>query len=315
MTETTKTVFEKYEIRNTKEQKLAFEGYVKEIAEQNGYAFAVEEGDQKSRNLTVGDIRTAKVVYTAHYDTCVGLPFPNLITPKCIPLYWIYQIGVGILMVMPALLIEILLFWISGMVEKSTGAPLLSPLAVGLITYAVFIAIILFFFKGPANKHTANDNTSGVTTLLDIMQSLSDTEKTQVAFIFFDLEEAGLVGSKSFSKRHKAEMEKKLLLNFDCVSDGNTFLFVLRKDAVLFTPYLEQAFASNDRFSVEFASKGVIYPSDQNRFPCGVGVSALKKKGNMLYMNRIHTKQDTVYQEENIEYLKDGAIRLLSLLP
>ena len=83
----------------------------------------------------------------------------------------------------------------------------------------------------------------------------------------------------------------------------------------MFTPYLEQAFVPNEQFSVEFASKGVIYPSDQSRFPCGVGVPALKKKGKLLYMSRIHTNRDTVYQEENIEYLKNGAIKLLSILP
>lgn len=315
MTETTRTVFEKYEVRKTKEQKAAFEAYVKEVSEANGYRFSVEEGDRGARNLVIGDVQNAKVVYTAHYDTCVGLPFPNLILPKCIPLYWIYQIGIGMVMVLPALLIEVLLFWISGIVERNTGKPLLSSLAVGLITYAVFIVIMLFFFKGPANRHTANDNTSGVTLLLDIMQALDDAEKEQVAFVFFDLEEAGLVGARSFAKRHQAEMEKKLLVNFDCVSEGDHFLFVLRKDAVMFTPYLEQAFVQNEQFSVEFASKGVIYPSDQSRFPCGVGVPALKKKGKLLYMSRIHTNRDTVYQEENIEYLKNGAIKLLSILP
>ena len=31
-------------------------------------------------------------------------------------------------------------------------------------------------------------------------------------------------------------------------------------------------------------------------------------------MNKIHTKRDTVYDEANIEFLKDGAIELVSIL-
>jgi hypothetical protein len=44
-----------------------------------------------------------------------------------------------------------------------------------------------------------------------------------------------------------------------------------------------------------------------------VGVAALKKSKllKILYMDRIHTKKDTVYREENIAYLKEGSIRLL----
>ena len=85
---------------------------------------------------------------------------------------------------------------------------------------------------GPANEHTVNDNTSGVTTLIDTMTILPDELKSDVAFIFFDLEEAGLVGSKSFFKKHKNVMNNKLLVNFDCVSDGENILLVLNKKAV-----------------------------------------------------------------------------------
>lgn len=317
MTETTKKIFESHEVRKTKEQKKAFEDFVRDVAEKNGYAFSVEEGASKSRNLIVGDVKSAKAVYTAHYDTCSRMPFPNFITPKCVPLFLTYQIGIGFLMALPVLAVTFVLSFLSGFFEARTGEVpfLLSRPMILLISYGLLIGVLLLFYKGPANQHTANDNTSGVTVLLDVMQALPSEERSKIAFIFFDLEEAGLVGSKSFAKRHKAEMEKKLLLNFDCVSDGYNVLFVLRKDAVGYEAYLKQAFQPNETFCVEFASKGVVYPSDQNKFPCGVGVSTLKKKGSLLYMNRIHTARDTVYQEENIEYLKNGAIGLLSILP
>jgi len=47
-----------------------------------------------------------------------------------------------------------------------------------------------------------------------------------------------------------------------------------------------------------------------------VGVAALKKSRRLgiLYMNRIHTPRDTVYEEENIAYLVRGARHLTSAL-
>ena len=111
-------------------------------------------------------------------------------------------------------------------------------------------------------------------------------------------------------------MKNTLLLNFDCVSDGENMLLVLRKNAKRYKQALEKAFASNENVSVEVADKGVFYPSDQMHFPCGVGVAALKKSRFMklLYMDRIHTNKDTVYREENIEFLVDNSIELLNIL-
>lgn len=62
-------------------------------------------------------------------------------------------------------------------------------------------------------------------------------------------------------------------------------------------------------------SKGAIYPSDQANFVRGVGVSALQKtKSGLLCMDRIHTGRNTVYMEENMADLTEGAVRLAESL-
>ena len=105
-----------------------------------------------------------------------------------------------------------------------------------------------------------------------------------------------------------------LVINFDCVSDGNNILFVAKKGASDLASKLEDAFISNDKYSVEVVTKGAFYPSDQKNFTKGVGVAALNKlKCGILYMDKIHTPKDTVYDEENIEFLKCGAIKLVGL--
>ena len=54
------------------------------------------------------------------------------------------------------------------------------------------------------------------------------------------------------------------------------------------------------------------YPSDQAAFRRGVGVCALKKSKLFgWYMDRIHTKRDTVLDEINIDLLRAGTLRLV----
>lgn len=318
MTKTTKEVFEKYQVRKNKKQKSAFIDYVRGVAEGEGYACKVERGALGARNIVVGNPDTAKVVYTAHYDTCPVLPMPNFITPKCFLLYLLYQLLlVGVVMILPMVLtlglLTVGLGVISVLVPIPTDVFYVCTMAV---MYGVLILVMFLIMAGPANRRTANDNTSGVTTLLDIMTDLPQNLRADAAFIFFDFEELGLVGSMSYAKSHRSEMKDKLLVNFDCVSDGGNFIFALRPGALRYKKAIEAAFASEGEFSVEVLSKGVFYPSDQACFPCGVGVAALKRSRRLgiLYMNRIHTTRDTVYEEENIAYLVRGARHLTSAL-
>ena len=308
MTETTKVILEKYQVRKSKKQKKAFASYIEQIATEEGYSYKTEKGLFGAENLIVGDPKNAKVVYTAHYDTAPALPFPNFITPKNFGIYLLYNFAIvlGFLAVT---------FIIGGIFGAIFAVANIDMYFARLISLCVYFALFILILAGPANKHTANDNTSGVTLLIDIMKELPEDRRSEVAFVFFDLEESGLFGSHSFAKKHKEEIKNKLFLNFDCVSDGNNMLFVLRKGAIKHRAAIEKAFESKDNFKVEIADKNVFYPSDQINFPCGVGVASLRstKKG-LLYMNRIHTSRDVIYQEENIEFFKNGAIELPSLI-
>lgn len=313
MTETSKTVLEKYQIRKTKKQKSAFIEYVRSIAEQNGYECKVEKGTFGVRNIVVGSPESAKAVYTAHYDTCPRLPFPNFITPKNIFIYLLYQ-----------LLIVAAFFAVSFLIGFGIGFAVgflnvdeqWLSLIYRILVLSLYFLFMFFLLAGPANKHTANDNTSGVATLLDIMTSLPQDSKENVAFVFFDLEETGLFGSSSFASKHKKCMKDKLLLNFDCVSDGDKILLAVNKKARKFVPLLEEHFQSRDKFTVEILSKGVFYPSDQANFKCGVGVAALKysKLLKTDYMDRIHTEKDVIFQEENIAFLTECSVSLASTI-
>ena len=91
MTEITKTVLEKYQVRKSNSQKADFREFIRQKAEERGYAFSVEGARFGAKNIIIGNPENAKVIFTAHYDTCARLPFPNFITPKNILLYIIFQ--------------------------------------------------------------------------------------------------------------------------------------------------------------------------------------------------------------------------------
>ncbi len=302
MTETTKEIFEKYQVRKTTRQKSEFIDWVSDKARQRDFAVKCENsGRFGARNIVIGDIKKAKVIYTAHYDTCSVLPFPNFLTPKCYSLYILYQLAICI----PFLALILL--------EQLYLVPLFPPLiALPPLTALAFVFLIT---AGPANKNTANDNTSGVTTVIDIMNSLPEDLKDSVAFVLFDLEESGLLGSASFFASHK-EVKDKPVVNFDCVSDGDNILIVAKKKgARSYAPLLSEVFTSTDSLNVSVETKHIFYPSDNNSFPCGIGVAAfLKTKSGLLYINKIHTKKDRVYKEENIEYLVKTSIVLARTL-
>lgn len=302
------TIFEKYQVRKTKKQKTAFIELVEGYARENGYQVTTEKGSYGSRNIVVGNPDSAKVVFGAHYDTCPLLPFPNFITPKNIGIYILYQILLTLAILFAFVVVAFLLaFVLSALNLDSSAVELLAKLGL----YAL-LCLLMF---GPANKHTANDNTSGVMTLLTLMEKLPEELRGKCAFVFFDLEEMGVLGSGAFAKKHKNVAKNTLLLNFDCVSDGDNFILTLPKQASDMEKTLKSAFES-DKFNVEILKKGYIYPSDQMRFKKGVGIAALKrfKDTKILYMNRIHTRRDTVYQEENIEFLSDASVKLVDML-
>ena len=302
MTSTTKEILENHQIRKTRKQKTAFINWLRPILERDGWTVREEKGSFGVRNIVIGDPDKAKIIYTAHYDTCVRLPFPNLITPKSIPLYILYQIVMTAVILLSAFAFA----FICGILAELIRAGLLKA---GLLLG--WYGVLLLFLFGPANRHTANDNTSGVTAVIDLALSLPREQREKCAFVLFDLEEAGLIGSSNYARKHKDIQKKSLLVNMDCVSDGETMIFCFRKDSRKETERFQHAFPQDHRIRPEFLTRGYVYPSDQSRFNRGVGVSAMRStRGGLLYMNRIHTKRDTVYRAENIEWLVEGCLRL-----
>ena len=294
MTDLSREILESWQARHTKKQKAAFITFLKGRLS----ALSVEKGGLfGGKNLVLGDVSQAKVVFGAHYDTCAVLPFPNLIFPGNILLSILY----GFVPAVPLFLLTGALTYLTGRFTDNFW----------LVEAAIFLPLLLFMWMlyfGVPNRHTANDNTSGVVAALELYASLSHEEREKVAFVLFDNEELGLLGSAAFYRRHKKAMKEKLLINADCVSDGDELWLLLgKKVAKEDEKALREVFLGVSGKTVTVRSrKGTIYPSDQASFPVSVGVAAFKKGFLGFYLDRIHTSRDTVFDEENIRVFVSG---------
>ena len=290
-------VLSQFPVRKTKKQKADFRAAVQSYLESLDYQVTEEKGSSGSRNVIIGDPEKAKYLVTAHYDTPARLPSPNFITPCSFLPFLGYQIIITALLFLPPIAVSAILSMLS---LETHLASLFGNLL--LLTECALMLI------GPANPSNANDNTSGVVTVLEIARTLPENQRHKVCFVLFDLEEAGLVGSASYYKKHKKAARNQLVLNLDCVGDGDHLMMfptkTLKKDRKKLTS-LYKACGYFGKKSLLVHEKGFsYYPSDQKHFPYGVGICALNKKKKTLYLSRIHTPKDTVLDETNVNILR-----------
>lgn len=298
-------VLQQFPVRRKKAQKVAFRDAVQSYADSLGYAVSAESTSFGGCNVVIGNPQKARYLVTAHYDTPGTTGIPNYITPCNGLVYFLSHILMFIVPVAVAVCCGV-----------AIGLRFHSPIVAGFSSMMLYWILMVILRFGPANKSNANDNTSGVVTLLSIAESLSVIHREKVCFVLFDLEEFGLIGSASYRKAHKEETENQIVLNLDCVGDGDHIVFFptkkLKKDRRKLNPLYTCCGQFGNKF-VTIRDKGFAnYPSDQNKFPYGVGIAALRKGKLGLQLSRIHTKKDTILDQTNVNILRSALITYIT---
>lgn len=310
MLEISKKIINDYVIRKTDQQKLSF---IKLIDENYKCEIQYNKGIFKNRNIIIGDIETAKVVYTAHYDTPARLIIPNIVSPKSLLRTIIIQVILALVLVIPTLLIgrfaQNVIFTLINL--ANIDLPFIATYLLVLISnYGLIVTLLILMFIGPANKTNLNDNTSGVVTLLELYDKLTEEQRKECAFVFFDNEEKGLIGSSYFNKKYKKLMKDRFLVNFDCVGDGDFVFIHYNKNAKDKKETITNCFSENEK-KVLLNSNGFSqYSSDQIWFKNAIGVATLKYNKTLgYYLDKIHTSKDTNLDEKNIEYIVESFVK------
>lgn len=234
----------KYKIRFYKGQKERFRSFM--ISKFKDLGYEKIKVDQ-FKNIIVGDINNAKQIYTAHYDTPM-LSF--YITPLAFIFGQFLGQVVSILILVALIFISIPLFF---------------------ITYIVMMGLMAL-----PNPNNANDNTSGVLSVYELAKRLKDKE--DVAFILFNNEEWGLLGSQLLNKTYKANHPKPLdavIFNIDCIGLGNRLLILYKGDI---TKNLDISNYNSHGFKkVTFKKGSMLYGSDYLSFNNSLMFTVSKK--------------------------------------
>lgn len=292
-------------IRKSKAQKKAFQADVFALANDFGYDCRLEKGILGPRNIIIGNPKNAKYLVTAHYDTPASIGLPNLIMPCN---FWgtiLYTLVFMAVFIIPFdLVISIAEFFLR------------DPAMAENVGIAVLVIVLFLMLAGPANRSNANDNTSGVITVLEIARTLPQAHRDQVCFVLFDMEEQGLIGSAGYRWKHRKEINKQTVLNLDCVGEGDHILFLPFKKARKDRELMDGLF----HISGEYGQKRLLvknkgfrfYPSDQGNFPRAVGIGSFRKNKFMgYYCDKIHTKWDTVLESTNVNLLRAALTTLI----
>lgn len=301
MTDFSRLILQQFQIRKKREQKTAFIDLIKSYY---GDAIVEEGGLGKNRNIILGNVDTAKVIFTAHYDTCAQLPFPNLMFPK----NFFFTLLYSVLIVLPFFAVLFPVLWCILFLTENF------LLAYYVYMLLLLVLVIAVFYGGKPNEHTANDNTSGVVTVLETIAKLPPEQRSKCAFVLFDNEENGMLGSSFFRKKHKAVLNNKLIVNVDCVGDGDHIFFVSNPKArKCYGDVFNSSFKAAERKNIRFEkSSNTFYPSDQMGFPINIAVAALKKHVIGYYLDKIHTKKDMNCDEINIDIISSGFVEFVS---
>lgn len=299
-----KTILEHYQVRKTPKQKQAFRTYLEGHAKEHGYDVHRQKYGKHGQNLIIGDPEQAKLILTAHYDTPPNFFMPLVASVGGI-IPWTISQFIPVIPILAVLAIPRIF--------------IRNPLMSGIVSELLLIGYAIQMMAGIPNKHNANDNTSGVSLLVSLLEELPKEERDKVCFIFFDEEEKGLIGSGKFKKAYKERIKDVPLINFDCIANGKHFVFSAKKGFRQSVAHskLQEALATlpEDRSYSYGTAWQHIYTSDQLHFKNSVGVAAahdLPVAGPVLH--RIHTGLDTKFDEGNIEELARLMVDLIGRL-
>lgn len=290
-----------YPVRNSNSEKEAFRAWALEQAKEAGYRAEVETNG-KHRNIVIGDAENARVIFTAHYDTPKRSLFPNIMLPANRVLAIVYQFSILI----PLIGLSLAAFFLvlGGDMSKRPQA----IVAFMIVYYGLWFLL----FRTFKNTHNANDNTSGISAALETMRALPTGKRDGAAFILFDNEEKGKLGSKAYAKAHGKIKADTLIVNMDCVGLGKHLIVTASDHATANKEYKKLCEALQPIDGMEaafFVGKQAKLNSDHLNFSCGVCLAACKKSRRIgYYTPYIHTSRDTVVDESNLTAIS-GALK------
>lgn len=296
-----------FPVRRKEKEKMNFRTWLVYTLKELGYSPRLESGTSalsmggNMTNVVVGDMEKAKIVLAAHYDTGVREILPPLICPTRPATYMLYEALLPLLVLAASFLVSF------GVTFAFNLPNLMLPL------FLLLLIAALFYPKyGKSETNNINDNTSGVTALLEVAKALTPRYRSEVCFLFLDGGTQAGKGAKGLVRAHP-ELKKKSVIVLDCVGEGDELLILPGKasrwndkllDAIL------DHFSNSEKKTCFLKTDGFVhYPSDNRAFAGSTVICACDKaKG---FGRRILPRRAERIDEENLSLLCDGLCKLV----
>lgn len=186
----------------------------------------------RGRNLIIGDINSADVVLTAHYDTPSVPPYNYLYSQ----IHFVSQIK------NPTLFKSFIIAFAAAIIGFELAVFIFALFAnyqpVDPYYWLIVIVTVLFactcwlkYMLFAPNKNNANDNSSGVCLALHLYR-----KNSKIAVILFDQEEKGRYGSKALRSvfQNNPYYKNKLFINLDTIGCRDILLLSQDNEATYF---------------------------------------------------------------------------------
>ncbi len=289
-----------YPVRRKAQEKENMRAYLMGQLREMGYDAKLNDCG-RAMNVIAGDPERAKIFYAAHYDTPLHEPLPALICPTRPVTYMLYQALTPILTLVLAFVVSVGVTFVLNWPNMTL--PLFLVLLLGALAYLRW---------GPSEKNNVNDNTSGVAALLRTAEQLTPRYRNDVCFLFLDGGSENMQGAKGFRKRYPSAKEKPVLC-LDCVGSGDELLILPGRGARWNGDLLDAingSFEISERKTCYDKVDGLVhFPGDQRAFKQGVAICAVR---HVRGFGRLicPTRRDNVIDEENLELLSRGLVKL-----
>jgi|GEM_PF-1792174 len=296
-----------YGERMHRSKKKAFREFALKAAEESGFSAKVDS-NIFAKNVVIGDPEKAEYILTAHYDT-----------PPTLPKFFVKHMLIHSFITLPLIILG-LTYGIPFILTKIPFFLRHSKFLLVLqkaLTYGVSAVMLLhiFGFLGNANKKNFNDNTSGVLTLLNIMDKLKKAPqkvKDKFCFVLTDNEEKFLLGGLSFARKYKGVLKNQKFINVDCVGRGkqiNAYYSGSKQSQVID----ELKALQSDGYIVAPKRSGLMSMSDHIAFSKynHVTLLSVNRKNHKSLYSQIHSSNDNKINTDNVDYISTKCAKIM----
>lgn len=277
-------VTEVHRKRMTRKHKIAFQNFIIDYAEKENFKIKLDKS-LYGTNIIFNDLSKSKHIIIAHYDTPPQMP-RGFINHQIL-----FSFLVFICIIMSSFINYI----------------------IPIILFVLFELYLMGFLK-MSNPYNYNDNSSGVLSLLRLMQKLKDSKNFEdYSFVLMDNEEKGLLGSIAFSKKYKKFWSGKNIINLDCVGMGdNINLYAF--DSKFGEEIKHKLVLNNDKIPVNVLKTSFLKASDHKSLKSSktlmIAVEYKHKSKEKYTFKNIHSRFDKEIDIKKIDIIVDGLCKL-----